>query len=207
MKFMMDLILWLAPFFAVFAGLGLSRIKKMRSQRYLFYAVILFIAFLIDLNSLKFSNFRLDIALSLSVTLILSEFFWSINRSRNKVFFTISLVTGILIFSYLFRQWFISGPVNVCSLWESKVVSEHSIGNVKYKVREPLKKNDQGRTFILYKCLKYLPLEKFMEKFTTPQGYDRAQFRFRWHIKNGAIMADIIGDSDTLWTLQGVILE
>ncbi|NLL12666.1 MAG: hypothetical protein GX267_04610 [Fibrobacter sp.] len=203
----MNLMLWLAPFFVVSLGFFLSRVKRLRPQRYVFYAVILFIAFLIDLNSLKFSNYRLDIALFLFVTLVFSELFWSIKRSRNKIFNTISLVTGILIFSYLFRQWFISGPVHVCSLWESQVVSEHSRGDIKYRVREPLKNSDQARTFKLYKCLKYIPMEKFMGKFTIPQGYDRAQFRFRWYKKNGAVMVDIIGDSDTLWTLQGGILE
>lgn len=208
MNLMLDLMLWLAPFFVVSAGFCLSRVKKMRSQRYAFYAVILFIAFLIDLNSLKFSNYRLDIALVLSLTLIFSDFFWSINRTRNKVFYTISLVTGILIFSYIFRQWFISGPVHTSSLWESKVTSEHSRGNEKYRVREPLKRQRvQGRTFKLYKCLKHIPMEKYMGKFIIPQGYDKAQFRFRWWIKNGAVMVDIIGDSDTLWTLHGGTLE
>ncbi len=208
MNLMVDLILWMAPFIVVLAGLGLSRIKAMRSQRYVFYAVILFIAFLIDLNSLKFSNFRLDIALSLSVTLIVSEFFWRMVRSRNKVFFTTSLVIGILIFGYQFRQWIISGPVNASYLWESQVASEHSTKDAKYKLIEPFKmKYANGRTFKLYKCLKYLPMEKFMEKYTTPQGYERAEFSFRWYIKNGAVMVDIIGNSDTLWTLKEGILE
>ncbi len=208
MNLMVDLVLWLTPFFAVFAGLFLSRVKKMRLQRYVLYGIILFIAFLVDLNSLKFSNYRLNIALFLSVTLIFSELFWSINRSRNKVFRKISLIVGILIFGYVFRQWFISGPVHTCSLWESQVVSEYSIRDDIYKVREQAKKQEAyGRTFKLNKCLKYVPMEKYLSKFTIPEGYDRAQFSFRWYIKKGTVMVDLIGDSDTLWTLQGGILE
>lgn len=208
MNLLMDLVLWLAPIFVVSTGFFLSRVKKMRSQRYFFYAVILFLAFLIDLNSLKFSNYRIDIALFLSVTLVISEFFWGIIGSRNKVFRTISLVSGILVFSYVFRHWFVSGPLHICSLWESKVVSEYSGRNGRYHVREQLgKQGNQDRTFRLYKCLKNIPMEKFIGKFRTPDGYDRAQFNFRWYIKNGAVMVDIIGGSDTLWTLKEDFLE
>jgi hypothetical protein len=180
----------------------------MRSQRYIFYVVILFIAFLTDLNSLKFSNYRLDIALFLSVTLIFSEFFWSIIHFRNKFFFTISLVTGILVFGYILRLWFINGPDQICSFWKSQVVSEYSRctepgSTDKYKIREQLKRQKcQDRTFKLYKCLKHVPMEKLMGKFRAPEGYENAQFSFRWYVKNGTVMVDLIGNSDTLWTLK-----
>ena len=97
MKIVMDLMLWLAPFFLVSGGFCLSRFKKMRFQRYVFYAVILCVAFLIDLNSLKFSNHWLNVTWFLSLTLIFSEIFWSVNRFKNRLFYSISLVMGILI--------------------------------------------------------------------------------------------------------------
>ncbi len=199
--------MWLAPFLVVSTGFCFSRIKKMRSLRYVSYAVILFIAFLTDLNSLKFSNYRLDIALFLSVTLIFSEFFWSIIRFRNKVFIAISLVTGILVFGYIFRLWFINGPDQICSFWKSQVVSEYSRSTdpgstAKYKIREQVKRQKGDRTFKLYKCLKHVPMEKLLGKFRAPEGYGNAQFSFRWYVKNGTVMVDLIGDSDTLWTLK-----
>lgn len=208
MKIVMDLMLWLAPFFLVSGGFCLSRFKKMRFQRYVFYAVILCVAFLIDLNSLKFSNHWLNVTWFLSLTLIFSEIFWSVNRFKNRLFYLISLVMGILIFSYTFRQWLIRGPGQVSSLWESKVVSEHSRGDDRYRIREEIKdQKTHDKTFKLYKCLRFMPMEKYKDKFKIPDGYDRAQFRFRWHVRNGAVMVDIIGDYDVLWTLLGETVE
>ena len=88
------------------------------------------------------------------------------------------------------------------------MVSEHSRGDDRYRIREEIKdQKTHDKTFKLYKCLRFMPMEKYKDKFKIPDGYDRAQFRFRWHVRNGAVMVDIIGDYDVLWTLLGETVE
>ncbi len=168
----------------------------------------MFTAFLIDLNSLKFSDYRLNIILFLSVTLVFSEIFWKLIRSAKKSIATISLITGILLFTFAYKQWVLLGPAKFSTIWESPVVSEFTRGADRYKVRELVSgQSNNDRTFKLYKCMRSMPLERFKGKFRVPEGYNNAQFRFRWYIKMGVINVELIGDSDTLWTLHDGNLE
>lgn len=203
-----DLMLWLAPVIVVSGGICLSHVKKMKLLRYIIYGAVFFTAFLIDLNSLKFSDYRLDIALFLSVTLVFSEIFWNLIRSANKTVAMLSLFAAILLFAFVYKQWAILGPAKVRTLWESPVVSEFTRGADGYKIRESVSgQRINARTLKLYKCMRHTPLEKFKGKFRVPEGYYNAQFRFRWYVKKGVINVELIGDSDILWTLHDGNLE
>lgn len=203
-----EFVLWLAPVFIVAGGLFLSNLKKIRTLRYVFYSLVLFTAFLIDLNNVIFSNYKLNMILFLVVSLFFSEFFWKMLRSKKRILVILSVISGLLLFAFEYKDWVFTGPTHFRVLWESPVVSEYKKENEIYKLRESVKSAcDKSRIFKLYKCTGFLTLEKYKDQFKVPEGYRNAQFHFRWHHKASGVSVDLIGESDTLWTLSQRIYE
>lgn len=197
-----DYFFWLSPVFMIISGVLLAHTIIFIRQRYVIYAVVLFLAFLFDLTGISFISDIADKVLLLTATAIITEFYWRIFcLNRNRLLRSVSIMIGIGLFLLSFNSWIFSGANN--ANLKSEILSRYQIKDKTYIIKE-FKNPEDGyaRTFSLNKCLKHFPLEKFLKSYKIPDGYENAEFKFQWVLRKNILCVDIIGDKDQLWTLD-----
>lgn len=198
-----DFLLWLSPLFTVFAGLLLFFFKKFKKIRIATCLVVLFVTFLFDLTSISFQSDYYDLMLLLLATLFVSEVFWNILRIKQKKIIVVFLVLGIAGFFLTFKEWINQGPVYVTESYNTSIISRYAKDDQNYILKENNKSNAyKTKTIKLYRLIKLFHLEQHRGTFQVPDSYLCASFKFKWRLADSGVMVDLVGNSDTLWTLK-----
>ena len=197
-------LLWLAPLLMVATGFGTSIITRFRLVRYGIYTLILFIAFLFDLQSKSFFNDKYDLLFSQFFVWVFADFFWRIFRRKNRILHFAGLGIGLLLFIFNYYEWLLIGPAFLNRVWNTRICTEKSEKQSDYFVKErrPVGLGEKTtRNLILYK--KSVPqfLEQKIDQFKIPEGYETAVLSFSWQRVEELVTVQVIGDHDTLWTL------
>ncbi len=199
------IVLWLSPLALIAAGYFTSRIRRFQWTRFCLVCLVLFLAFLFDLQSLSFSSEAADLALSFAVLLALSDLIWRVARKKNRIVRAAAVVTGVTLFAAAYHAWFLSGP----RFAEARISAEclaRQKGKKEYVIRKRIFhgvwKADSTK-LVLYRRRLGSLLEQRCSYYTIPEGYENASFSFAWSRTESAGVVRIIGDADTLWTLTG----
>jgi hypothetical protein len=197
-----SLIIWICPFFTIISAFFTSKIKQFQNQRYTFYFIVLFIIFLLNLQTISFTNDIIDLIFTQIVLLVVADFFWRSIFMKSTFFRNSMLIIAILLLAVTYRNWTLGGPKRVGGYYTTSIVT-HSTGQYKgyyVKQRQSIMKSNSS-SMELYKERMVAILEKKLSSYTIPEGYRNSTFTFKWHIFNHRIAVCIIGDKDTLWTL------
>lgn len=198
-------ILWLSPLFTISIAFITSGIKKYRFQRYWIYCVVLFTAFIFNLQSLSFSNEYYDILFSHVLLLILADFFWRGVKLKNIGLRIGAGIIGSILLVFCYKDWVRAGEEAVSRYYESIIVNRSggSFSGYYLKKRGVLKPDSIHYSHLEFYRLKTLHLlEQKLSDFYIPDGYEQARFSYNWDFQEGRIMVKVIGDNDTLWTLK-----
>ena len=199
------LILWLCPLFTVVIAFFTSGIHSFRFRRYAIYLVVLFLAFLFDLQSLSFTSELGDILFAQCTLLMLADFFWRGIRMKNRILRFGALAIALVLFVVGHSDWIRGGPKRVYRFFNSKIVSssEGKLAGYYVKTRGVLKvQNEEMDKIVLFKRGAFGILEQKLAEYRIPQGYEKAKFSFMWLRSQERIAVQITGDADTLWTLE-----
>ena len=202
-------IVWIVPFLLMGAGFFTSKFKKFRFARLCVYVVILFLAFLLDLQSTSFVSDAADVLFSQIILITFSDILWRILRGRVKVIRIATAVTGLLLFGWWYKDWITDGPALLHLRWSTRIIERHVGAKGKYHIKEEItrKRNEEPvREFVLYKGRFAQLLEQECSSYIIPDGYEKADFFFSWREVKQEDEVQIVGDKDTLWTLSGQVV-
>jgi hypothetical protein len=199
-----QMLLWMTPFFMLGIGFLTSMVKRFRLTRYGIYCIILLIAFLFDLQSKSFCNDKFDLVFTQFVVWVFADFFWRIIRRKNRVVRIIGLTAGLLLFFWNYHEWIFVGPVSLNRLWNAQVVAEKSAKKTVYYVKRRCQarfRKEPVCNLVFLKQVTPAFLEQRIDLFTIPEGYETAQLTFIWQQVEELQTVQVVGNSDTLWTL------
>lgn len=197
-------LLWAAPLLMLAIGFITSKITRFRLARYGIYTLILFIAFLFDLQSKSFLNDKFDLLFSQFFVWVFSDFFWRVFRRKNRILHFAGLGIGLLLFIWNYYEWLLIGPAYLNSVWNTEIRTEKHEKRSLYFVKErrPAGLGETTtRNLILYKKVVPQFLEQKIDQFEIPEGYETAILSFAWQRVEELVTVQVIGDHDTLWTL------
>ena len=197
-------LLWIAPLLMLLIGFFTSMVTRFRLARYGVYTVILFIAFLFDLQSKSFLNDKYDLLFSQFFVWVFSDFFWRVFRRKNRILRFTGLGIGLLLFVWNYYEWMLIGPAYLNRVWNAQVLTEKSEKQSLYyvKMRCPVKLGKKTTcNLILFKKTVPQFLEQKIDQFKIPEGYETAVISFAWQRVEELVTVQVIGDRDTLWTL------
>ena len=199
-----QILLWLTPFFMLGAGFLTSMVSRFRLNRYGIYALILFVAFLFDLQSKSFYNDKYDLIFAQLVVWVFADFFWRIIRRKNRYLRIGGFVVGLLLFSWNYHEWILVGPKSLNRLWNAQVLTEKNEKNTIYYVKRrcPIRfRGNSSCNLVLLKKVQPTFIEQRIDLYQMPEGYEKADINFQWQRIEELVTVQIIGDHDTLWTL------
>ncbi len=199
-------LIWVTPILVLIAGFFASMIKQFRMGRYGIYLGVLFLAFILDLQSTSFKFDVLDFVFSQLVLLVLADFFWRVVRGKAVVLRVIGLITGCVLFGLTYKEWILKGPgpASMQHVQQSKRLSEYKAHNKIFFIKEDRSNNRKSGPVCTLNLLKSGQLsitEQRIDHFEVPFGYENTVFSFAWTTTTESISVQIIGDTDTLWTL------
>jgi hypothetical protein len=200
----MNLFLWSLPLLMLLLSFISFKLNILKGVRYKFYTLVLFIAFLFDLMHLSFSNDILDTVRFLLVTFIIADILWNVTRMRKVFFKSAAVISGLIVFSWVYLSWVVDGPGKVFYHWKDKTISSYT--NHKNRLYVLKEKFDTGarsvkRNFTLFKVKKVNILEEEVRTYTLPEGYVNSDFSFKWSNTDNVVRLDLINGKDTIWTL------
>jgi hypothetical protein len=194
----MVVLKWLLPFFVIVLGFLLHNITWKRKIKFALYSVVIFSAFLCDLNKISFVNDAHDKIAGFAFMVIVFDCIFSFFKNKaNKVRIVANSVV-MLIYLVLHLNWIFSGPNKNQTYWNSGIVSIHDYTTDSMVLKE---KKTKIRKFILSKRLRVRPFEKYVHSFAAPDGYYLAQFTYKWKQTAKGTMVDLYDDSTLIWTL------
>lgn len=198
------LLLWLAPLLIITAAFFTSAIKRYTYERYGIYFVVILLAFLLDLQALSFPIDIFDTLFSFVVLLIVSDFFWRGVRLKQNLLKFSSLIIALILLVITYQTWVLEGPINVKNHIFSKVLvhSRPPVKGFHVKQRALLTTDTTSTSSLeLYKKRCFSLLEQRLSTYAIAEGYENATFAFRWRFFENRIAADVIANTDTIWTL------
>lgn len=199
------IIIWSTPICMVLGGFFTSAIKAHRYFRCLTYLVILFWAFLFNLQSTSFKNDVADFAFSQAVLLVCADLFWRMVRRRNRLIRISGVVLGCTCMGLMYGNWIIDGPSSIMQVKRECRLSERKVSAKIYFVKNewsPRHKKGEPGALLLLKSSALSPIEQRLDRFVLPQGYEAARLSFSWDSGGVPISVQVVGDNDTLWTLS-----
>jgi hypothetical protein len=139
-------VIWFAPFLVIGIGFATSMIRSQRFIRLGVYVLVLFSAFLLDLQATSFYYDKLDIMFSQVTLLVLADFFWRGVRLKFKLIRFGALAAGIAFFAWTYSGWILNGPGMIHLKWEKKDIAFHAGNNGKYYIKDE-KMGEKGYRF------------------------------------------------------------
>lgn len=199
----MNVLIWLLPLVILFLSFLSFRLNAFKSLRYKIYALVLFIAFLLDLTHLSFTNDFIDTVRYLLVTLITGDLTWNVIRIRKPVLRGIAVILGLVAFGWAYFSWAIDGPDKNRNHWSRHVVSSYvNNKNRKYLLKDCLESvSSEKRVLSLFKIKKVKFLEEELRAYEVPTGYEKLNFNYKWSNTLSGVRLDLINGKDTVWTL------
>lgn len=190
---MIKLLLWSVPLLIIPASYIMYRSMPFRRPRYYLYAIVLAIAFFLNLFHVSFINDLVDKTEYFLVYFIVAEFFWFSLRIKKKKVFLVVLFCALGVYGFQHWRWIAAGPVNGLKLWKPDVASIYRRGEVGYRIKDQdlFDRIHPVRVLTLCKQLGRLPFEKQVGFFRTPDGYAQAQFFYKWSDTNQGVRLDI----------------
>jgi hypothetical protein len=198
--------IWLIPFFLPVVGFGLAKIPFLKKTRIVIDIIILFIAFMLDLQNNAFKSELYGILFGFIVVAIILKFSWSALKLKVKLFRYVILISGLVIFIAKYGEWMVTSADTVYS-WHFPVSVQTHSGNASIsEIREykMVRQKKQLRIFKLVDGKKNSIIMRKLDSFTVPKGYENSPFKYRWFHDQTGINAALIGGEDTLWTLKEV---
>jgi hypothetical protein len=199
-----DGLLWLFPFIIVTAGFFSSNINHFRFGRVGLYVLVFFAAFLFDLQATSFKNDVSDSVFSLIMLLMLSDLFWRIIKLKTKILRIAGVLVGLILFMAFYHDWIADGPEGLARRHSAQVVAKYKNGKHTFYLKKKQVKNDSltEQEYALFKERGFHLLEQYCNRYPLPEGYKNAEVSFKWKKKGNITEVRIIGDKDTLWTLD-----
>lgn len=173
-------------------------------MRYKIYTLVLFVAFLFDLMHISFSNDIIDTVRFLFVTFIIADIFWNVTRMRKVFFRSTAVISGLIVFSWVYLSWTVDGPDKVFNHLKDKNISSYTNNkNRQYVLKEQFETGIRSvkRVFTLTKIKKVNILEEEVRAYNLPEGYVNSDFSFKWASTDSGVRLDLISGRDTIWTL------
>ncbi|MDG5814846.1 hypothetical protein QA601_07150 [Chitinispirillales bacterium ANBcel5] len=168
------------------------------------YMLILFTAFIFDLSGLSFSNLYLFSVFTMVVLFVLSELFWYLHKKltnlKVKIVFTI---VGLSAFVVFVIPW--AGAFSIPhATFPQTAVKYYEVENSEFVVRQRLRRNlfDLSHHFTLRRSIPFLPLEKKLDSYSSPEGYFDSVYKFLGTESSEGVHIIIVADEDTLWTVR-----
>ncbi|NLE01200.1 MAG: hypothetical protein GX640_15140 [Fibrobacter sp.] len=194
---------WGLPLLLIPVSFLTYRMKNKKKKRYLVYIFILFVAFIFNLTGISFKVDFLDSTLYLVVSFIICEFCWSITRIKNRPLVTLFVICGVILFGAAYKDWLVGGPQKNNSLRATTIKDRYIIRENVYTVKERNTFTAKGmtKTIALYRDITKHPFETRIGEYVLPEGYFKAQIRYHWTRTPRGVKLNLIGDSDTLWSL------
>ncbi|MBN1759864.1 MAG: hypothetical protein JW863_16170 [Chitinispirillaceae bacterium] len=199
-----QMLLWLTPVLMLAVGFLSSMVTRFRFTRYGIYCLILFIAFLFDLQSKSFFNDRYDLIFTQLLVWVFADFFWRMVRRKNRILRIAGLVIGLVVFVWNYYEWIIVGPASLNRLWNAQVLTEKNAKKTVYFVKKrcPVRfRKESTCNLVLLKRVVPSFLEQRIDLFQVPEGYEAANLTFVWQRIEELETVQVIGNNDTLWTL------
>ncbi len=200
----MNLFLWFLPLLALLLSFISFKLNILKGVRYKFYTLVLFIVFLFDLMHFSFSNDIIDTVRFLLVTFIIADILWNVTRMRKVFFRSAAVISGLVVFSWVYLSWAVDGPNKVFDHWKDKTISSYTNHkNRQYVLKEKFETGARSvkRIFTLFKVKKVNILEEEVRTYTIPEGYVNAEFSYKWSNTDNGVRLDLINGRDTIWTL------
>jgi hypothetical protein len=200
----MNFLLWTLPFLVLMLSFLSFRVDLLKSLRYKIYILILFIAFILDLTHMSFTNDVFDTIRFLLVTFILGDFLWNVTRIRKPRLKIVFTILGLVSFCWVYMGWTIDGPQKNSDHWRDKLVQTYTNHkNRVYVLKERIKYSTKPVTRILtiYKIKKLNLIEQQVREYKIPEGYENSEFRYGWSNTANGVRLDLINGKDTIWTL------
>lgn len=189
----LSFLLWSAPLLVIPLSYCSFRFVPFLKIRYCLYAIVLLTGFLFNLLQLSFSNDRLDTLFTLGINFILAEFLWNILRLKKKRLFAVALLIVLCVIGIGYRKWLTAGPEHGRELWKAEIAATYCQGNVVYtlKDRDLFDKAHPARLLVLSKKVGRWPVEKFIEKCRTPDGFKYTDFIYKWSKTSVGVRVDL----------------
>lgn len=202
-----DVVLWISPFILLSAGFFTAGIRRFRFGRIGLYVLIFLAAFILDLQATSFKTDVMDSIFSLIVLLMLSDLFWRIVRLKTRVLRFAGILVGLILFITFYHDWITDGPEGLTRKHSAEVIANHQNGKQKFYLKKKYVKNDTltEQAYVLFKERGFHLLEQYCNRYSLPEGYENAEVSFKWINKGKITEVRIIGDKDTLWTLDSDI--
>lgn len=202
-----DSVVWILPLILAAVAFLTSGIRGFRFVRLGVYVAVFLAAFLLDLQATSFKYDVLDSIFSLLVLLVFGDMIWKIIRLKTKILRVVGLLAGIVLFIAFYGSWIIGGPKGVAQKHSTEISSGFKIGKQAYYIKKRLSSADSStrQEYILYKVRCFSLMEQYCKKYSLPEGYAKANVTFDWKKRGNIADVRIIGDNDTLWTLDSDI--
>ena len=198
-----NILLWLVPLLIIPLSWSFYKYVPFRKPRYVLYVAVLTVAFVLDLNHVSFRNGTIDTVFLMLVCFVVAEFFWNIRLVAKGKQFSVLLIIAICLYGAYYRHWIAAGPPNAPKLWNPVVMSAFKAENAEYRVLEQdlFDRRHPAREIRLLKKAGFLPLEKQINAYRTPEGFYLTPFSCKWSITPVGVRADIYDKDRKEWTL------
>jgi hypothetical protein len=195
---------WLAPILVPILSYLSFRLLPSRRERLQAYLLLLLLIMVLDMFGFSLSKDWMDSVVRMAVWFMVTEFFWLFTLMKNKTAVTVVMLVGGVLYLLANLGWLRAGPAAMPGVWDSSVVSSYHARKDIYFVKErnaAKRFGEPARRFVLQKQFPNLPLERRINGYTTPQGYSRSQFSFRWNETDKGVRTDVVVDGGVIWTL------
>ncbi|MCL2688303.1 MAG: hypothetical protein FWE57_00460 [Chitinispirillia bacterium] len=188
-------------------GFALNKWVPFKKIRYYAYAVFFLIAFIFNINNVLFASDSLNGFLYIVFLTIITELLWLCGTKKNK------LLTGtaLLVFIPVFISTYASALVIIpfpCHENKNVIAGGYTCASGSYtlKKRQSLDVFEPGHVYTLYRSIKRYPIEKRVDKYTTPKGYHDAYINPKYECLSNGIQIDLyVDDSYVLWSVKEII--
>ncbi|MDR0306402.1 MAG: hypothetical protein LBI42_06135 [Chitinispirillales bacterium] len=194
---------WILPIAVIVLGFIFNRWVPLRKVRYSLYAVILFTAFIFDLNKIAFASDTVNSLSYLTILIALSEIVWICEAKKNRLLLGGALIVFAPLFIYVYTAAMVILPFP-CHSSKNAVVDRFSCGSTAYVLRKrpSLDIFEPGHIYILCRAKGVGLFEKRVDRYTTPQGYYSACISPKHQCMADGIKIDLYVDNNyVLWSL------
>jgi len=189
-------------------GFIVDRFAPYKRGRYFFYAALLLMMFIFDLNKVSFRSDVVNAIMYLSAMVIIVELVLICVRKKSKLLLGGAFVLFVPVFLYLYAALLLIVPLPCHDRGDGVVGTYEACGGKRYVLTKRLSFDPMkpARVYGLNREIRNTPLKKQVDKFTAPNGYIEAVFSPLWHcLSDGRATAELVVDGYTLWTLEDKI--
>lgn len=194
---------WFLIVFIGALGFALNKWTPLKKIRYFVYGVIFLTAFIFDLNHISFASNNLNALLYLAVLTAMTELVWLCGAQKKSILLGAGLVVFVPLFIYIYAAALLIIPFP-CHENKNVTIGKYICGSESYILKKSPKLDvfEPGHVYTLYRSIQRYPLEKRVDKYTTPKGYYDSYINPKHKCLPDGVKIDLYVDDDyVLWSL------